>query len=86
MEAAERAQQFFLGWFAHPIYVDGDYPRVMKDQVAMKSTRQNMAKSRLPEFTEKQKVYIKGAATASFAASLSVHGSVLYVPSSLRNA
>ena len=79
MEVAERAQQFFLGWFAHPIYVDVDYPRVMKDQVAMKSTRQNLAKSRRPEFAEKQKVYMKGAATASFAAILSVYGSVLDV-------
>lgn len=28
LEAAERAMQFKLGWYAHPIYVDGDYPEV----------------------------------------------------------
>jgi beta-glucosidase len=25
--AAERAMQFKLGWFANPIYVNGDYPK-----------------------------------------------------------
>ena len=30
--AAERAQEFSLGWFAHPIYVDGDYPQVTSEQ------------------------------------------------------
>lgn len=28
VEAAERAQQFSLGWFANPVYKDGDYPQV----------------------------------------------------------
>ena len=28
IEAAERSIQFKLGWFAHPIYVNGDYPEV----------------------------------------------------------
>ena len=26
--AAERAQEFSLGWFANPIFVNGDYPQV----------------------------------------------------------
>ena len=30
--AAERAQQFSVGWFANPIYVDGDYPQVTSQQ------------------------------------------------------
>ena len=28
IEAAERSMQFMLGWFAHPVYINGDYPEV----------------------------------------------------------
>lgn len=28
VEAAERAMQFKLGWYAHPVFVNGDYPEV----------------------------------------------------------
>ena len=31
--AAERSLQFEFGWFAHSIFIDGDYPQVMKDKV-----------------------------------------------------
>lgn len=30
IDAAERTLEFFLGWWAHPVYVDGDYPEIMK--------------------------------------------------------
>ena len=30
IEAAERYVQFYLGWFATPVF-HGDYPQVMKD-------------------------------------------------------
>ena len=33
VDAAERAIQFDLGWFAHPILVDGEYPQIMRDMV-----------------------------------------------------
>ena len=33
VEAADRSIQFDLGWFAHPILVDGEYPQVMRDMV-----------------------------------------------------
>lgn len=37
LEAAERGMEFFLGWFANPIYVNGDYPEVMKTLIAKHS-------------------------------------------------
>jgi hypothetical protein len=32
-DAAERAMQFLGGWFANPIFGDGDYPAVMRQKV-----------------------------------------------------
>ncbi len=49
-EAAQRSLEFFLGWFADPIYF-GDYPQVMKDRVG----------DRLPKFTEEDTAMIKGS-------------------------
>ena len=51
VEATERAMQFDLGWFANPIYGDGDYPEVMRKQIARKSMENGLMRSRLPEFT-----------------------------------
>lgn len=62
-EAAERSLQFMLGWFAHPIYKNGNYPQVMIDQVAMKSKEQGLPQSRLPVFTPEEMNYIQGRAT-----------------------
>ncbi|KAM4697905.1 lactase/phlorizin hydrolase [Rhinophrynus dorsalis] len=62
VEAADRYLQFTLGWFAHPIFKTGDYPDVMKWQVANKSDLQNLKSSRLPSFTEEEKAYIQGTA------------------------
>lgn len=59
-QAAMRAYQFMLGWFAHPIYVNGDYPQVMKEQIANKSRLQGLPKTRLPTFTDQEKKEIKG--------------------------
>uniref|UniRef100_A0A8C6XYL9 Lactase n=1 Tax=Naja naja TaxID=35670 RepID=A0A8C6XYL9_NAJNA len=55
-DAAERYIQFFVGWFAHPIYKTGDYSDLMKKRVQERSSD----KSRLPEFTESEKQRIKG--------------------------
>ncbi|XP_062288192.1 lactase/phlorizin hydrolase-like [Scomber scombrus] len=59
---ADRALQFQLGWFAHPIFKNGDYPDAMKWQVGNKSELQSISESRLPSFTEEEKNYIKGTA------------------------
>ncbi|KAJ8416700.1 hypothetical protein AAFF_G00325780 [Aldrovandia affinis] len=60
--AADRAMQFQLGWFAHPIFKNGDYPDAMKWMVGNKSELQGMPESRLPVFTEQEKAYIQGTA------------------------
>ena len=32
LEASQRFMDFFLGWYANPIFVDGKYPEVYKIQ------------------------------------------------------
>ena len=49
-QAAQRALEFFLAWFADPVY-KGEYPAVMKERL----------KERLPEFTSEEKKMIKGS-------------------------
>ena len=49
-EAAERALEFFLGWFADPIY-KGDYPESMKSRLG----------ERLPAFSEDEKKMLLGS-------------------------
>uniref|UniRef100_A0A8C5LYM6 Cytosolic beta-glucosidase n=1 Tax=Leptobrachium leishanense TaxID=445787 RepID=A0A8C5LYM6_9ANUR len=61
-EATERYLAFRLGWFAKPIFVDGDYPEVMKVEVSKRSKEQGLQNSRLPEFTNEEKVMMKGTA------------------------
>ncbi|XP_067935078.1 cytosolic beta-glucosidase-like [Watersipora subatra] len=58
--AADRSLDFMLGWFANPIYVNGNYPQSMIDQVAMKSAAQGFKESRLPTFTSDEMNYIRG--------------------------
>lgn len=60
IDAADRAMQFFLGWFAHPVFVNGDYPEVMKEFVKDASLQEGLTLSRLPEFTDQEKQRIKG--------------------------
>ncbi|KAF1393268.1 hypothetical protein PFLUV_G00036770 [Perca fluviatilis] len=59
IEAAERYIQFYMGWFATPIF-NGDYPQVMKDYIGRKSGQQGLGASRLPVFSPQEKSYIKG--------------------------
>ncbi|XP_071507382.1 lactase/phlorizin hydrolase-like [Diadema antillarum] len=60
VEAADRNLQFNLGWYAHPIFINGDYPEVMKEKIGTKSAAQGYNESRLPVFTEDEKAQIKG--------------------------
>lgn len=48
--AAKRALEFYLGWFADPIY-NGDYPDIMKKNVG----------DRLPIFSDEDKQLIRGS-------------------------
>ncbi len=48
--AAERALEFFLAWFADPIY-KGDYPKSMRSRLG----------ERLPKFSAKEKTMLQGS-------------------------
>jgi beta-galactosidase len=49
-QAAQRSLEFFLGWFADPVYL-GDYPDSMKSRVC----------DRLPQFTDVDRALVKGS-------------------------
>ncbi|XP_074001413.1 lactase/phlorizin hydrolase isoform X1 [Numenius arquata] len=66
IEAADRYLQFLVGWFAHPIFKNGDYPEVMKWKVGNRSELQNLPSSRLPVFTAEERDYIRGTADVFF--------------------
>ncbi|XP_053554228.1 lactase/phlorizin hydrolase-like [Bombina bombina] len=59
-DAVERYMTFFAGWFADPIFKNGDYNEIMKTNIRERSLAQGLSKSRLPEFTESEKMRIKG--------------------------
>ncbi|KAA8579361.1 hypothetical protein FQN60_010701 [Etheostoma spectabile] len=70
IEAAERYIQFYMGWFATPIF-NGDYPQfcvsasfILKCSdlrpPGRKSGQQGLGASRLPVFSPQEKSYIKG--------------------------
>ncbi|XP_023022476.2 myrosinase 1 isoform X1 [Leptinotarsa decemlineata] len=58
-EAAERRYHFEIGIYANPMY-HGDYPEIVKTRVAERSKLEGRQKSRLPEFTDAEKVWLKG--------------------------
>ena len=43
-DASETNLQFNLGWFLHPIAVDGNYPSIMRDKIGAKSEAQGKYK------------------------------------------
>jgi beta-glucosidase len=48
--AAQRALEFFYGWFTDPIF-HGDYPKSMRERLG----------KRLPEFTDEERALVKGS-------------------------
>lgn len=79
IEAAEQALQFRLGWFAHPIYVNGDYPDIMKQRNKM-NLQKNVVTMVLQNFTHEQKVKLYGMSFSyiiKFAFPSIVQGSVI---------
>jgi len=64
IKECQKSLDFVLGWFAKPIFINGDYPESMRSNLS----------SLLPEFSEEDKKYIKGTAdffALSFGATLS---------------
>ncbi|XP_023021868.2 myrosinase 1 isoform X1 [Leptinotarsa decemlineata] len=59
IDASERLLQFGFGMFGNPIFL-GDWPKLVKDRVAMRSKLEGFAVSRLPEFTQEEIKLIKG--------------------------
>jgi beta-galactosidase len=49
--AAGRALDFFVGWFAEPVFGSGDYPAVMRERVG----------DRLPGFTDEESSLLRGS-------------------------
>lgn len=49
--AVQRAWDFNEGWFASPVFLNGDYPKYLKEYVS----------GFLPDFTEEEKTMINGS-------------------------
>lgn len=55
---------FELQWglYAHPIFsAEGGFPKELAERIAEKSAEQGYARSRLPEFTEEEKAFVRGS-------------------------
>lgn len=55
---------FFFQWglYAEPIFSEeGGFPKELANEIAQNSARQGYTRSRLPEFTEEEKAYVRGA-------------------------
>nr|XP_021191415.2 myrosinase 1 isoform X1 [Helicoverpa armigera] len=60
--AAEIMRQGEWGLYAHPIFSsEGGFPAELAQKIGDKSAKQGYRRSRLPEFTEEEKVFVRGA-------------------------
>ncbi|KAF9414420.1 hypothetical protein HW555_007674, partial [Spodoptera exigua] len=60
--AAEIKRQAEWGIYAHPIFSsEGGFPKEFSERVAEKSAKQGYRRSRLPEFTEEEKDFVRGS-------------------------
>lgn len=61
-EELHRAQDYRLGWFAHPIFSEtGGYPEVMTNEIEEVCKLEGRAFSRLPRMDDKTKLLVKGS-------------------------
>ncbi|XP_047003852.1 myrosinase 1-like [Schistocerca americana] len=86
IEAAERARQFEVGIYAHPIFSEeGDYPSVMRQRVDANSAAEGRPRSRLPSFTSEEVAYIRGTSdffgVNHYSSVLSTSGETGTIPS-----
>jgi len=58
-----RLTHFKLGWFANPIYGNGDYPEILKTQLTKKAKEFGVAESPLPKFTDAEIAFNRGLYT-----------------------
>jgi len=73
IEAAERTNQLKIGWFTNPIFGNGDYPTILKAQLASKAKELGLPASPLPVFTDDEKKFIRGVFRISCCVMLTVH-------------
>ena len=60
LEASDRLEHCKLGWYANPIFGDGDYPQALKDRMPSIQKAFGLENSPLPQFTEEEKRLNKG--------------------------
>ncbi|CAK1594679.1 unnamed protein product [Parnassius mnemosyne] len=60
---AELSRQGQWGLYAEPIFSEeGGFPKELSERVAQRSIEQGYPRSRMPEFTDEEKAFVKGAA------------------------
>ncbi|XP_068625369.1 myrosinase 1-like [Battus philenor] len=61
--AAEISRQGEWGLYAEPIFSEqGGFPKELSERVAQKSLEQGYPRSRMPEFSDEEKAYVRGTA------------------------
>ncbi|PSN48334.1 hypothetical protein C0J52_03416 [Blattella germanica] len=63
LAARDRALQFVVGAFAHPILSEqGDFPAIVKERIARKSREEGFTRSRLPPLSPEEIEHVRGTA------------------------